>query len=396
MKPTLNGIFTVWSNSPGTPTGYGEQAKLLVDRLARDAKGVAAISNYGLEGNVGEYKTPYGVLPHYPRGLDPYSQDVGPMHHAHFVSQHKKTPNAMIGLYDSWVIKGSAWDKLNLGWWTPLDHISLPPLVEKFLRRKNVTPIAMAKHGVEQMNAKGIECEYVPHGIDTKIFKPTMDIQGMNIRDYMGTKDNFVVGMVAANKASGLLHRKAFSENILAFSIFWKKHPEARLYLHTDPLGSAQGWNLLTLIESLGIPKDVVLFPPFVDYKYGIAQQDLAAFYSGIDVLLAAGYGEGFGVPTVEAQACGTRVIGSSWAATKDLVADDGWLVEGQPTWDAGQNAWWSTPLVPSIVSALEEAFAVGISRSKVAQDFAAGFDADLVWERDWLPVLGRLLEKSK
>lgn len=396
MKPTLNGVFSVWSNSPGAPTGYGEQAKLLVDRLARDAKAVAAISNYGLEGNIGTYETAFGTIPHYPRGNDAYSQDVGPMHHAHFVGQHKKTPNALIGLYDCWIVKGKAWDKINIGWWTPLDHISMPPLVEQFLRKSNVTPIAMARHGVEQMNAKDIECEYVPHGIDTKIFKPTFDIQGMNVRDYMGTRDNFVVGMVAANKASGLIHRKAFSENLLAFSIFWKKHPDARLYLHTDPLGSAGGWNLLALMQSLGLPKDVVLFPPFVDYKYGIAQQDLAALYSGIDVLLAAGYGEGFGVPTVEAQACGTRVIGSSWAATKDLVADDGWLVEGQPTWDAGQNAWWSTPLVPSIVAALEEAYNAGQGRSQVAQDFAQQFDADTVWTRDWLPVLDRLLKKSK
>ena len=396
MKPTLNGVFSVWSNSPGTPTGYGEQAKLLVDRLARDAKAVSAISNYGLEGNVGTYETAYGTIPHYPRGNDPYSQDVGPMHHAHFTAQHKDTPNALIGLYDCWIVKGKAWDKINIGWWTPLDHVTMPPLVERFLRKENVTPIAMARHGVEQMEAKGIECEYVPHAVDTKIFKPTYDIQGGHVRDYMGTRNNFVVGMVAANKASGLIHRKAFSENLLAFSIFRQKHPDAVLYLHTDPLGSAGGWNLLTLIEALGIPKEAVLFPPFVDYKYGIPQSELAALYSGMDVLLAPGFGEGFGVPTVEAQACGTRVIGSSWAATKDLVSDDGWLVEGQPTWDAGQNAFWMTPLVPSIVNALEEAYRAGATVSKKSIAFASEFDVEKVWERDWIPVLSRLLDKSK
>ncbi len=63
----------------------------------------------------------------------------------------------------------------------------------------------------------------------------------------------------------------------------------------------------------------------------GIRRRSLAALYSAADVLLAPSYGEGFGVPTVEAQACGTRVIGSGWAATADLVAEDGWLVEGQP-----------------------------------------------------------------
>lgn len=397
MKPTqkrIKGTVSIWSNSAYiAPTGYGEQAKLLLERLKRDGADVAMLSNYGLEGNISELETPYGVVPHYPRGIEPYSNDVGPMHHAHWKGQNGSQPDLLIGLYDSWVIKGKAWEKINTAWWVPLDHITMPPKVEAFLKQKHISPLAMAPFGVQQMNAKGIECDYVPHAIDTKIFKPTQQIQGTDVREYMGTKDKFVVGMVAANKASGLVHRKAFSENLIAFSIFQKKHPDAVLYLHTDPLGSAGGWNLLNLITALDIPKDAVMFPPFVDYKYGIPQEDLAALYTGIDVLLAPGYGEGFGVPTVEAQACGTRVIGSSWAATKDLVSDDGWLIEGQPTWDAGQDAFWMVPLIPSVVSALEEAYAAGQGRSQVAQDFAQQFDADVVWQKHWLPVLDKLLK---
>jgi glycosyltransferase involved in cell wall biosynthesis len=135
------------------------------------------------------------------------------------------------------------------------------------------------------------------------------------------------------------------------------------------------------------------MFPPMVDYKYGMSQADLAALYSAMDVLLASGMGEGFGLPTVEAQACGTRVIGSSWAATPDLVAEDSWLVEGQPTWDAGQNAMWSTPLIPSIVNALELAYKADRGPSQIAMDFAKQFDVDTVWDKYWMPVLKKLLK---
>lgn len=389
----LNGVVSVYSNSPSQPTGYGQQADYLVQRLKRDGADVAAISNYGLEGNNSTYKTAYGDIAHYARGIDPYSNDSAPMAHKHFTAKHEGKPNALIGLYDCWVIQGKGWDDINMGWWTPLDHVTMPPKVEQFLTRPNVTPIAMALNGVRQMEAKGIECEYVPHGIDTKIFKPTSKIQGQDVRDFMGLTDEFVVGMVAANKASGLVHRKAFSEALLAFSIFRQRHSDAVLYLHTDPLGMAGGWNLLKILAAYGIPKEAVLFPNYTDYRYGMAQKDLAALYTGMDVLLAPSYGEGFGIPTVEALACGTRVIGSSWGATPDLLSDDSWMIEGQPQWDAGQDALWQVPLVPSIVQALEEAYKEDRGTSQVAVDFAQQFDVNVVWDKHWMPVLKKLLK---
>ena len=208
-KPTqkLKGTVTVWSNSPGESTGYGQQAEYLVNRLKRDGANVAASSNYGSEGSLKTFKTPYGEIPVYPRGLDPYSNDVGPMHHAHWKARNPEQPDCLITLYDVWVLKGKAWDSINIGSWTPVDHAGLTAGVEAWLRKENVTPIAMALNGVRAMEAKGIECEYVPHGIDTKIFKPTDKIQGMNVREYMGLTDEFVVGMNAANKSSGLIHR---------------------------------------------------------------------------------------------------------------------------------------------------------------------------------------------
>lgn len=367
---------------------------MLVDRLKRDGAQVASLSNYGVEGNITTYDSPFGPVPHYPRGMDPYSNDAAPMHHAHFKGQHKGKNDLLITLYDVWVLQGTAWDKIPIASWVPLDHVTMPPKVEAWLRKDNVTPIAMAPWGVEQMERKGIACEYVPHAIDTKIMKPSKKIQGMDAREFMGLKDDdFLVGSVAANKASGLIHRKAFSENLLAFSIFLQKHPKAKLYLHTDPLGSAGGWNLLKMLQAFGIPKDNVLFPPYIDYKYGMAPEDLAGLYSTMDVLLAPSFGGGFEIPIVEAQACGTRVIASSWTAPKDLVAEDGWLVEGQPLWDPGQDAIWQTPSVPSIVSALELAYQAERGPSKVAIDFAKQFDVETVWDKYWLPTLGRLLK---
>lgn len=392
-KP-LKGAISVWSNSYGTPTGYGQQAKLLVDRLVRDGAEVAMLSNYGLEGVPSTIKTPYGKVKHFPRGLDLYSNDVAPNDHKVFTSKFPELNDVFISLYDVWVMKSKQYDKIRkIGAWTPLDHVTMPTEVENFLRKPNVVPIAMAPNGVRQMEKMGIECEYVPHAIDTKVMKPTYKLSnGADARELIATKDKFVVGMVAANKANGMVHRKAFSENIMAFSIFHKKHPDAVLYLHTDPLGRSGGWHLPSLLSSLGIPEDAVCFPDPNDYRFGLPHNDLAAFYTAFDVMLATSYGEGFGVPTMEAQACGTRVIASNWAASADLVSEDGWVVDGTPAWDSGQSAWWQVPNIPAIVNALELAYAEDRCKSQTAIDFAQDYDVEKVWQNHWLPTLGRLL----
>ena len=393
-KEKLNGAVSLWSNSYNAPTGYGQQATHLLDSLAKSGLDVQMLSNYGLEGVPGTIQTAHGKVPHFPRGIDLYSNDAGPVDHQNFIAQNPDKPNLFISLYDVWVMQSPLYDKFPIASWVPLDHVTMPPKVEQWLRKPNVTPIAMAPHGVRQMTAKGIECEYVPHAVDTKVYKPTFEIGKHAINDYLGIKpDEFLIGVVAANKASGLVHRKAFSELLMAFSIFSKEQPDALLYLHTDPHGLAGGWNLIKVLQSLGIPKDKVLLPNPQDYRFGMAKKDLAAIYTRMDVLLAPSYGEGFGVPAVEAQACGTRVIGSNWAATPDLISEDSWLTDGQPTWDAGQDAWWQTPNIPSLVNALREAYKAERGTSQVAIDFAKQFDIETVWDNHWVPVLKKLLK---
>jgi len=244
----------------------------------------------------------------------------------------------------------------------------------------------MSPHGQRQLAAAGIASNYIPHGIDTKTYKPTHTVGGIDTRAFMGVKENeFLVGMVAANKANGIIHRKAFAENLMAFSMLLKEHPDAVLYIHSEPTKIMNGFDLGNLIQAVGIPKDRVIFPDPIQLRYGYSQEHLAALYTAFDVLLAPSYGEGFGVPTIEAQACGTRVIGSNWAATQDLVAEDGWLVNGIPFWDEGQSAWWQIPSVPSILNALRQAYQER-GHSQKSLEFAKQFDADKIWKEKWLP----------
>jgi glycosyltransferase involved in cell wall biosynthesis len=389
----IPGLVSLASNSPG-PTGYGVQAEYLVRYMKRHRMNVGILSNYGQEGAIGEYRTEFGSVPHYPRGVAPYSQDVLTPWHEHHRALAPDVKHAIMTLYDVWVYE--PWkDEVPVISWVPLDHVTLPPKVGKFLQRENVTPVAMAPHGKRQLDNAGIESVYIPHAVNTKVFAKTPKMMGpegmVPTRELLGISgDTFLVAMVAANKANGLIHRKNYDINFLAFAAHLQKFPDSHLYVHADPAPNVGGFDLAVLSRVCGIPPEKITFANRDKYRIGYSQAELAALYSAADVLLAASYGEGFGVPQIEAQAAGCRVIASNWAASPDLIAEDGWLVDGQPFWDEPQKAFYQVPLLGSVVSALEQAYEAERGFSAVARKFALEFDEEKVWQDYWMPFLTR------
>ena len=385
----LKGAVALASNTPGMPTGYGTQSLLLAQRMIRHGLKFAALSNYGLEGKYDTLEIGNASVPHYPRGLTQYSIDVMPIWTKEFAAKNPDLKTVLFTLYDVWVYNDLKYDDQIVSW-VPLDHITLPPGVHKFLSRDNVIPITMSPHGQEQLAGVGIDSTYIPHAIDTKVFKPTAKMpNGQPVREYMDIpEDGFLVGMVAANKAGGQIHRKAFAENLLAFAMHLKKYPNSYLYIHTEPSRAYGGFDIGVLIKMVGIPQENVLMPDPYLLRNGFSDKAMAAFYSAFDVLLSTSYGEGFGIPTIEAQACGTRVITSNFAASKDLASEDSWKVDGQPFWDEAQTSFFQIPSVNKIVAALEAAYNAERGTSQVARDFALQFDVEKVWTEKWMPFL--------
>jgi len=379
------------SNAPFSATGYGVQTAQVVERLTRDQHEVAIACNYGLQGAETMWN---GGVKMYPCGVAGYSDDIMNAHAQHW-AHGSDLPSLVVILFDVWALENPGIKQIpKIAAWAPVDHQPAPPKVIAWLKRDNVMPIAMSRFAERMMADDGVESIYVPHAVEA-IFKPTpsfADADGKMVtgRDLMGVDpDRFVVMMNSANKGRTPV-RKCFGENLLAFSIFAKNHPDAMLYLHTEASAIATGVDLRALIRGCGIPEDQVCFVDQYLYRMNLPQQALAALYSAADVLLATSAGEGFGVPVIEAQACGTRVIVSDWTAQSELVGD-GWAVEVQPLWDPYQDAWFATPMIPRIVDALEEAYAAERGPSQQAVDFAADYDADIVYSKYWRPALEQL-----
>ena len=341
---------------------------------------LACSSFYGLEGSGIKWEG-IPILP----GLGGEYGNHSLVQHARRFFGGDPRGGLVVTLMDVWVLDASMASQLNLACWTPVDHDPAPPGVVDFFLNSGAVPIAMSRFG-ERMLGR-LDPLYVPHGIDTSVYRP-QDIK--QARGESFPEGAFVVGMVAANK--GRPSRKGFAQALMAFKRFHESHEDAFLYLHTvlDP-SLAGGENLAGLIRQLEIPMDRVrvadqyamLFEPY-------SHQEMARIYSAMDVLLNPALGEGFGLTVLEAQACGTPAIVTDFSAMQE-VCGAGWHVKHQPYW-TGQNSWQASPDVDDIVAALEECHGLKPQRrAKLAQSaraHAVKYDARRVFKQHWLPAL--------
>jgi len=361
------------SNAPWTATGYGVQTRLFAPRIRDLGHDVAVSAFYGLEGS----SIGWDGMNVYPRAFHPYGMDVLARHAA----DHKA--DIVITLVDAWVIDAG---RVGAPWcpWFPVDHDPMPHPVAASVREA-AFPIVYSKHAQASAEAAGIPVSYVPHGVDTAVYTPQDQAEA---RARFGLDpDAFVVGLVGANK--GKPSRKAFPVQIAAFAAFQKRHPDAILYLHTHMMPDMDGMDIPDVLTACGVPEDAVRICDQYRNLMGYPDEVMATLYASMDVLLSATMGEGFGVPIIEAQACGTPVIVGNWTAMPELCGA-GWIVTECERVLTPQNAWQYQPTEAGVLTALEHAYAHRGNRTlrEAARAFAMHYDADYVTETYWRPVL--------
>jgi len=366
------------SNAPWSFTGYGNQTKLFTPRIKDLGHDVSIQAFYGHEGS----PINWGGIPVYGRGLHPYGQDI--------MAAHSKNFNAdiMISLMDAWVIQPELLQSTKWVPWFPIDHEPMPLRVADPVS-KAYKRIVFSHFGEHMMDGANLEYYYVPHGVDTKMFKP---VDRKEARERMRLPDDrFIVGMVAANK--GYPPRKAFFENIAAFTYLKEKHPDALLYLHTyDGSHGGEAVNLVDYVkyQGLKIGKDVIFAEQYM-YMVGYPDEAMNDLYNSFDVHMLVSAGEGFGIPILEAQASGCPVVVGDWTSMSELCFS-GWKVskkDANQTWTL-MNSYQFTPHVGAIADHLESAYRQKDNEA-LRRDARAGalpYDADIVTERYWKPVL--------
>lgn len=326
-----------WSNAPWAATGYGTQTAEAVRRIRDRGHKVSVSANYGVAGAIIHWEG----IPVFPSGNHGYSQDVIYSHWQAWDAEHPG-PTVLFTLYDVWVIDNPRVKDIPVvASWVPIDtHASVNPKIAAYCERDNVYPIAMSRYGQQMLEQVGVDAGYIPHSIDTEVFKPGQRFFDRSGRDLIDVDDDkFVVMMTSTNKGT-LPNRKAYPEQLLAFSAFARDKDDVVLYIHADQYGSTGGLNLEHLLNRCNVPPEKVRFADQYAYRTGkIPAEALAAIMGDADVFLMASRGEGFGIPAIEAQACGTKVILSNATAQAELVGD-GWAIGGQLDWHPGQQSW--------------------------------------------------------
>lgn len=382
--------ITWLSNAPWAATGYGNQTKIFVPRIKALGYDVAIIAFYGLEGST----LTINGIPVYPRAYHPYGMDVARAHSMSFGADY------MFSLIDAWVCDPKSISPIRWIPWFPIDSDPVAPVIVDKVRQAHKR-LVFSRHACRMMDAAGLDYDYIPHGIETNALAP---MDGNEAREALRTKggllisdDAFLVGMVAANK--GNPSRKAFDSQIAGFAEFSRKHSDAVLYIHSQKSehGENGGVNLPELCAYYGlqIGKNV-LFPNEYQTLIGWPDGYMQAAYSAMDVKLMATMGEGFGIPIVEAQACGTPVIVGDWTANSELCFS-GWKIpqsKAVPMWTAlATNQYHVQP--GAVADALQQAYnkrGNKIYRER-ARAGALQYDADKITAEYWKPYLEKLAQ---
>jgi glycosyltransferase involved in cell wall biosynthesis len=113
-------------------------------------------------------------------------------------------------------------------------------------------------------------------------------------------------------------------------------------------------------------------------------------------VLLNPAMGEGFGLPVLEAQACGVPAIVTDFTAMSEVCAA-GWKV-GYDRVRTPMRAWQAWPDVAEVVAALEACHALSSPERRAlaarAREHALGYDVERVMEQHWLPALEEIEQR--
>lgn len=301
-------------------------------------------------------------------------------------------------LWDIWVLDGKRhFPKDKWVAYVPTDTNDVAETLARVVKDTGIQ-IAMSKYGLDSMRRAGFEPLYAPHGVDMETLRP--DEAGRKaFRDSFGWDDDmFVIGSVGLNYRDD---RKGFIPLMQAFKKFHERHPQSRLYLHTDAgLKGGDTIPFAQIATAMGIG-EWVAWPHQMSYGMSMIDEDwLRSVYNGFDVFALPTRGEGFGIPTVDAQACGVPVIVSNNTTGPELCKT-GWLIDVDDDdlrW-LTNNSWRHEPRASAVLARLEEAYDAwrdpdwpefkAKARARILE-----YDWETVWPKFFAPVFKMLEER--
>lgn len=330
----------VLSDGPNQPSGLARITKDLVSRLYHDFNATLNITQLGYRWGTGEhpsigpqkwyYKFPWRVL-----NIE-HTEEYGALDILDIASKAildgaEDMPDAIFTVWDPARIVAivKVANLLHIPVWAYL------PIDSMNVHGKLSGPALDAIRGCERVLAYGpfgaqvlkssldrSNIGWLPHGLDDVWYKPhDLGVLGLtNIPIEFYDDATYVVGIVMTNQP-----RKDFGLTFQTLTLMREKLEQEgkklKVWIHTDmELGY---WVLPQLALDFNWSTDLLVTTEV------FSDEQMKALYSLCDLVMLPSLGEGFGYPTVEAQAVGVRcgVLHGAFAGGATLVPHGGWRV---------------------------------------------------------------------
>ena len=241
------------------------------------------------------------------------------------VLNDKIKPDLVVLLTDPWNVKGymnmlgqSKHEPKTVGWLavdaknqrgfecTDLDHI-----------------VTWTEFGRTELLVSGAPGDpaVIPLGYDHNTFFKSDKASAREEMFPMIDEDDFLVGYVGRNQTRKRLDLtiEYFADWVNRFRI-----DNAKLYLHVAPTGD-NSFGLADLIIYHGMRGKVLIMNS--EIGDGMNDIQMRQMYNSLDLFFTTTQGEGWGLPEMEAMACGVPVLAPAWSGLGDWAKDAACLV---------------------------------------------------------------------
>ncbi len=344
-KPKAEKIRVLWYSDFLRPTGFGNVAEEIMSRLLKTGKyefEVVAINHYGAPYN--KSNNPYYKfkdVPVHPANSIKPNDALGYFKLADLLSENKY--DLFFALQDSFnlvpmkgaILEAKKKNDFRYIFYFPVDGDLHKEWVNEAVQVADY-PVTYSKFGLNKVHEiqPSINLDYIYHGADLETFRPfdSEDERDVFRKEYFASpqsRNEFIITNVNRNQP-----RKDLPRFIDAFNLFCSKYPEvpARMYLHCNASDIA-GHDLYEYFSQY-VDKEhesrIIVPTPQAFKNDGYPVEVVRKIYAASDVVSSTTLGEGWGLSTTEAMACGTPVVMPDNSATTEIIGENeerGYLV---------------------------------------------------------------------
>ena len=308
-------VFTI-GDHPLSPSGVGTQSKYIIEGLLETGK-------YKFMSFGGAIKHPT----HEPQSTQQWGEDwiIWPVDGYGTAEQvramiHQQKPDILWFMTDPrfygwlWDIENEIRAHVPMVYYHVWDNFP-PPMFNRpsYLSNDHIVCISKVTHEIVKTVSPEVDSSYLPHAVNSEIFKPMSAEDRTKLRQEKGLDKKFVC--VWNNRNA---RRKQSGSLIYWFKEFLDKvgHDKACLIMHTD-VKDQHGQDLEAIIHELGLVKGEILFSTLK-----IGAPDLAMMYNMGDLTINISDAEGFGLATLESLSCGTPILVNMTGGLQEQVTD--------------------------------------------------------------------------